>query len=422
MTVTLSLGVARRNITPLLPVPLAGFGHRTGQMAGEAHPLYLKAMVMQSSRTTGERALALMVAADIIWWGSERMERLYSMISRRWGIASSAVILNASHTHSGPQTSDRFGHAIGRMDPQYVEFLELKLAEAIEEAFGTLEPVTMERGIGHCGIGINRRRQEDGEIRMAPNEEGVVDPDLNVIRFVAGNNRQKAIMVHFACHPTTTDQNLISSEFPGVAMALVEEQLGTDAMAFYMQGCCGDVRPRLIRDGQFYRGGDAEVVRFGAELADQVMNVMRKPMRRMNPVMIGSRSVTAELPLEAEPDTVSRREPVPFHIRLVAIADELSLLAMDGEVVTEYGSYVKEHSAGKVLPLGYSNGMLGYIPTAKQLGEGGYEADESHVFFQLPARFAPSLEDTILQKIRELLLIKDGRNQDEHESHDPILQ
>ncbi|RJE90909.1 hypothetical protein D3P07_02160 [Paenibacillus sp. 1011MAR3C5] len=454
MTVTLRLGVARRDITPLYPLPLAGFGHRIGEMEGEAHPLYLKAVVMQTSNISGARALALIVSADIIWWGSERMERIYAMIRQRWGISSSAVILNATHTHSGPQTSDRFGHVIGRVDQRYVEFLEMKLAEAIEEAFGNLEPVTMERGIGHCGIGINRRRLEDGQILMAPNEEGIVDPELNVIRFVAENNRQKAIMVHFACHPTTTDQNVVSSEFPGVAMALVEQHLGADTMAFYLQGCCGDVRPRLVKDGEFYRGGNEEVIRFGTELADQVMSVLHRPMRCIRPGMIGSRTATVELPLEAEsdtgsgsaagelpleaepdtgsgsaaaelplearPDTGSRRWSVPFHIRLVSIADELSLLAMDGEVVTEYGSFVKEQFAGKVLPVGYSNGMLGYIPTAEQLAEGGYEADESYVYFHLPARFAPSVEEIIKQEIREMLSIQDGGNQDEHEANEPI--
>lgn len=422
MTITFRLGVARRDITPLHPLPLAGFGHRTGEMEGVAHPLYLKAMVLQSSTASDERALALIVSADIIWWGSDRIKRIYTMISQRWGIPSSAVILNATHTHSGPQTSDRFGHAIGRMDQRYVEFLESMLAEAIEEAFGNLEPVAIEQGSGQCGIGINRRRWEHGQIIMAPNEEGTVDPELNVIRFVAENNRQKAIMVHFACHPTTTDQNLISSEFPGVAMALVEKNLGTDTTAFFIQGCCGDVRPRLVRDGQFYRGGNEEVVRFGTELAAQVMGVLQHPMRRIQPGMIGSRSVTAELPLDVPPDSSIRPESVPFHIHLVTIADELSLLAMNGEVVTEYGSYVKQLFAGKVLPVGYSNGMLGYIPTAKQIAEGGYEADGSHVYFHLPARFSSSLEEIIKREIREILSIKDRRDQDEHETHDPIFE
>jgi hypothetical protein len=47
--------------------------------------------------------------------------------------------------------------------------------------------------------------------------------------------------------------------------------------------------------------------------------------------------------------------------------------------------YIKQLSQGGTLPLGYSNGMVGYVPTAAQIAEGGYEGDSSSVSFGLPA-------------------------------------
>ena len=68
---------------------------------------------------------------------------------------------------------------------------------------------------------------------------------------------------------------------------------------------------------------------------------------------------------------------------------------MDGEVVVEYGLWIKERYRGQVLPLGYSNGMVGYVPVAHQIHEGGYEARDSAPYFGLPAPFTPELEEVI---------------------------
>jgi glucosamine-6-phosphate deaminase len=88
---------------------------------------------------------------------------------------------------------------------------------------------------------------------------------------------------------------------------------------------------------------------------------------------------------------------------LLNLAGDLSFLAMNGEAVVEYGLFVKRRFAGKVLPLPYSNGMIGYVPTARQIGEGGYEARESIFYFGLPAPFASSLEHKIHNRLTELV-------------------
>ncbi|CAH0120177.1 MULTISPECIES: neutral/alkaline non-lysosomal ceramidase N-terminal domain-containing protein [unclassified Paenibacillus] len=402
MSFTLKLGTAVRNITPPYPVPLAGFGHRQGVSEGVSHPLCVKAMVLQSQPVSGPAPLALIVSADIIWWGPERMERLYEAFQERWGIKRSAVILNATHTHSGPQTSDRFASEIGEADRAYVDGLEAALLDGIEEALRNLEPVAIERGSGECRIGVNRRKLENGHIVMAPNEDGPADSEVSVIRFRTEDGLEKAIIVHLACHPTTTDLNMISSEFPGVAMELLEAKLGSGCTAFFMQGCCGDVRPRLVREGRFYRGDGADVVRFGSELAEAAFRVLERPMRALRPRPVSGRSAALDLPLEAGTESGTEPHTVPFQMNLVRIAEGLSLLAMNGEVVTEYGFYAKRLCTD-VLPVAYSNGMIGYVPTAAQIAEGGYEADESHRYFRLPSRFSPSVEETVKNGIRALI-------------------
>ena len=422
----LKLGVAKMNITPPKPVPLAGFEHRRGASEGVSHPLYARVLLFEEDERSSKRR-ALLVSADLIWWSEDQVERLRHCLEARWGIEWGSVILHATHTHSGPQTSGRYSLRLGRPDPVYLKTLESRVLAAVEEASGCLETVTVERGRGECRIGINRRRRVDGRIEMAPNEAGPTDPEVTVIRFKTPSGATKGVLVHHACHPTTTDDALISSEFPGVAMELVEGEQGGGVVAAYLQGCCGDVRPTLVRDGRFYRGGDAEVRTLGERLGAEALSVMERPMRRLFPSLLSGRQTTIPLPLQslpgkAELEASSRRSGVvgewsallrretwrlrpwvPLDLTLLNLAGDLSILAMNGEAVVEYGLFVKRRFAGRVLPLPYSNGMIGYVPTARQVGEGGYEARESIFYFGLPAPLDSSLEHKIHDALTELV-------------------
>ena len=48
---------------------------------------------------------------------------------------------------------------------------------------------------------------------------------------------------------------------------------------------------------------------------------------------------------------------------------------------------------------GYSNGMLGYLPTTKDLLEGGYEVDKSRKNFGIDSRISVENEKIIKKKI-----------------------
>lgn len=415
---TLKLGAARVEITPEWPLPLAGFGHRRGVSSGVSCPLYVRALFFEQGEGRGKRR-ALLVSGDLIWWDENQAEMMRSCLAEKWKMEHISIILHATHNHSGPQTSGRFSPRLGEPDPAYLDMLEGRVHVAVEQASSYLEPVDIELGRGECHMGINRRRWVGGEIEMAPNAAGPADPEVTVIRFKTPSDATKAVLVHFACHPTVTDDSVISSEFPGVAMEMVEGALAGETIAAYLQGCCGDVRPALVRDGQFYRGGETEVRRLGERLGTEVLAIMERPMRMLQPSSLIARQATLPLLLQEPPHeselqassrqpgvvgewaAILRREPgrlrsrIPLRMTHLGLAEGLSFLAMNGEAVAEYGITMKRLFAGRVLPLAYSNGMIGYIPTARQLEEGGYEARGSIYYFGLPASFAPSLERKI---------------------------
>jgi hypothetical protein len=85
------------------------------------------------------------------------------------------------------------------------------------------------------------------------------------------------------------------------------------------------------------------------------------------------------------------------------LCEGLSLLTMNAEMVVEYGLFIKQRFAGSVLPVPYSNGMIGYVPTQRQVAEGGYEARESIAYFSLPAPFEATVETAIHEAIYRLI-------------------
>jgi hypothetical protein len=294
-------GWSKIDITPASPVPLAGFAHRKGCFEGISRALHLRVLFLLQRDADRMDNRSIIVSADLIWWDTRRAKRLRKIIAERWGLPESAVILHATHSHSGPQTSDRFAPTLGEPDPEYIRYVEDRLLIAVERAYSNLEPVTIERGIGHCGIGIHRRKSIDGKMVMAPNPEGAVDHEMNVICFrTRGGQRIKAILVHYTCHPTTTGDNYVSSEYPGVAMDVIEEKYGGDLAAVFLQGCCGDVRPALIKDETFFRGSDHEVCELGRTLAGEVWSVLESKMQVLEP-SIKSKAMEVLLSLNTLP-------------------------------------------------------------------------------------------------------------------------
>jgi hypothetical protein len=429
------LGTAKVDITPDKPIPLAGYSHRRGPFEAVHRRMQLRINSFQQEEN-GKRRRLLLVQGDIIWWGSERMDNIRRKLSERYGFEASEVILNASHTHGSPQTSAVFCSNLGLPDQDYLNRLDNALISGVESALANLEPVTVERGYGECRFGINRRKQMDGKIVMAPNPDGPIDPEVTVIRFRKLNGGTKAVFIHYTCHPTTTSDNAVTSDYPGIAAAHVEETVGGGAVVSFLQGFTGNVRPALHRDGRFYSGHDEDVVRLGHTLADEVLRVLASPMQPLRPCRLAGERLVVKLPYQRLPSEeeirgvaeqgghyaewaeLMRSGPRGLRTHEISemtrldIADGFSLLAMDGEVVVEYGLYVKERSRGRVLPLGYSNGMIGYVPTSKQIIEGGYESEQSCYSFAMPRPFDTQIEHILHDALADLI---DGIGRDSPE-------
>jgi hypothetical protein len=91
----------------------------------------------------------------------------------------------------------------------------------------------------------------------------------------------------------------------------------------------------------------------------------------------------------------------PYTIQILKIGD-LTLIALAGEVVTDYSLRLKRELGGDVWVAGYSNDLCSYIPSARMFKEGGYEVIDSMIYYDLPGPYKPELEEKIIGKVHEL--------------------
>jgi len=422
------LGTAKRDITPKRPIPLAGYGWRHGPFEGVDRPLHARFYWFRFEAEGEAPAEALFVFADLICWGDDQMPRLRQALLEAFGLPPERIVLQGTHTHGGPPTSAYLSPEIGRRDEAYVMWLEEETVKGAAEARRSAnEPVTISVGTGAFGLGIHRRKREDGRIVGKPNPEGPTDPEVTVVRFERSDGSPKGVWFHYTCHPTIGDAPRVDAEYPGAAAERLERELGPDALPAFVQGCCGDVRPNLSRDGAFYRGGDADIRAQGDALAAEVLRVLRGGMRPAGAAAPRFIRRAARLPFRHVPDEAALRtyadgddrilaawsrtllerperlQPaVPLELTYVRLAEGLALLAMNGEIVVEYGLRIKRAFPGITIPMGYANGMTGYVPTAKQVEEGGYEGGDAYVYFGLPSAFEIEIEERVAEVVDEL--------------------
>jgi hypothetical protein len=94
------------------------------------------------------------------------------------------------------------------------------------------------------------------------------------------------------------------------------------------------------------------------------------------------------------------KDHAPIYISVWYLGDETRLIAMEGEVSTEYALLLKRmFPGGKTMVLGYTNGVYYYVPTRKMITEGGYEVDYNNCFGSFRGAFVPEIEDIIVGQI-----------------------
>lgn len=214
--------------------------------------LYVKALVIENKKTK-----IAIITLDVVAIGTigDIPDEFLKNIRRRLKneLKINNVLINASHNHQ-----DGFLNG-GKI---IAEDIEGKTIMAVKKALMSMESVKVGAGKGFENrFAMNRRiKLINGDvftIRHAnpnmPDDDigsiGNIDPEIGILKIERLDGTPKALIYNYACHPYTgVPDKGVTSEFPGFASRIIEEQLGHSVMAFFLQGAAGDITEVLYKD------------------------------------------------------------------------------------------------------------------------------------------------------------------------------
>jgi hypothetical protein len=306
---------------------------------------------------------------------------------------------------------------------EYGEKLTNALVSVIGAALSDLSPSTISYGTGSTGFAVNRRVLSANGVRIGVNPSGAVDHSVPVLRIAKSDGSMKAVLFGYACHNTTMtgEHYAISGDYAGQAQLDIE-QAHPGATAMFLMLCGGDQNPNP-------RSQVEHVKQHGGALAQEVGRVLNSKLDTVKGSLRTALQLK-ELPLsphtretfeqmQNDKDVYKQRlakemlrayderrpiRTVTYPVQAIRLGDNLAIVALGGEVVVDYGLWTKrEFPKRRLIVAGYSNDVMCYIPTAKILQEGGYEAVQSMVYYGQPTPFLPEVEEIIHQTIRTVL-------------------
>ncbi len=419
------VGLASAKITPPQPVFMAGYAGRNKPYERVHDDLWAKAMVVEDN--AGSRGV--LITTDLIGFPAEIATPLRERIAEKTKTAAKSVIINSSHTHTGPTLSldptPREGRALADSErtAAYTKDLCDKIVAMAEEAAGKLKPAKLSFGTGVVHFVMNRRETTtDRGVILGVNPRGFADRSVPVLRIDSPEGKMIGIVCGAASHNTTlsTQDYEISGDYAGHAQRVLEEQ-NPAVTAMFVLGCAGDANP-------YPRGSYDIAFDHGRELAKEVTRVLGT---KLVPVRGPLKTASADVSLPLAPpksreeleklaagksgsmpwvaqqtlERLRRGEQLPMSfscpIAVWQFGDDLTLVALSGEVVSDYVRMIEDAlGATRLWIAAYSNDVYGYLPSARVLREGGYET--RGLIYGGIGLFAPDAQEVLVGKVKEL--------------------
>jgi len=396
-TPCLRAGAAEVDITPPIGTAMVGaLVPRPSQ--GQDDPLFAKALVVQSGATR-MAIVALDLATLPRRWGDACVQAA----AARTGIPPDHIVWCATHTHTGPIAEPEvYLDGIDPADLNWLEKLPGQFAEAVARADADRQPVTLSRSRAFClDVASSRRiRFKNGldlntwNLHAADTDTQSLgfashpDPEINALCFDSPAGKPLALLWSFACHTNANFGPNFSADYPAIVTDRLRRQFGSDLVALFLPGACGDVNPIV------------KWTELGNRLAEALLPALanRRPLAEPIPV----RAIKREIAIPTRPfraDEARRRQIsgwTPDGIRWFERSEALlkerresqlntllqawrigpvGFASLPGELFVEYGLRLKADSPSPwTWPVELGGDYIGYLVTPEAERAVGYES------------------------------------------------
>lgn len=419
-------GIGRIIITPEKPIYMSGYAGRDHPSEGVIHDLWAKALVIEDHKG----ARVAIVTTDLIGLPRGVADVVAARVQKEYGIERPHLVLNSSHTHTGPliqhnlETMFDLSPADSQVVADYASSLIDKLVAVVGAALKDLAPADLSFGNGRATFAINRRENTPNGVKIGENPKGPSDPDVPVLKVTAPDGKLRAVLFGYACHNTTLTGQFyrLSGDYAGFAQLTVEKaHPGATAMFVMLCGADQNPHPRstielaeqhgasLGAEVDLVLGEKLQRVRGPVRAAFQIVDLNFAPQTRETfQSRLGESNVYRVRHAKAMLKLADDRSPLlvryPYPVQAVQFGKDLTFVALGGEVVVDYVLRIKrEFGAKGIIVAGYSNDVMSYIPSLRVLKEGGYEANDSMIYYGLPGPYDEHVEDRIMTTIHQVL-------------------
>ncbi len=267
------VGLARCDITP----PVGAYHRMWGaakhdRSTGVHRPLTATALALQAIGAADGKSEIVYIDVDhCLFWAPE-MDAVLTALCQRTGLAREQFLVAFTHTHgAGLMDSTRSNLPGGDLIAPYLEKTAGQLADLVEKARANRQEATLTYTQGRCDLAQNRDLWDEKtkQIVCGYNPAGPADDTVQIVRITASSGKPIAVVVNYACHPTTLayDNTMVSPDYVGALRETVEATAG--APCVFLQGASGDLGPK-----EGFVGNPAIADRNGRQLAFAVLSAL----------------------------------------------------------------------------------------------------------------------------------------------------
>ena len=424
-------GAALSNITPTIGTSVNGYFQ--DRLISDIHDeLHARAIVLDDGHTH-----LAMVVSDLCILMGETATVAKQRAHEITGIPTENMMLSATHTHFAGTACAIFQ---SDPDPEYLTFIEERIADAIVRAYNNLTPARIGWGFGHEETLVFNRRWKmkagtklinpfgtQDQVKMNPGinnpdllePAGPIDPNLPIVSIQSLEGEHIALLANYSLHYVGgVPSGEASADYFAVFANRMEELLNArdqqnPFVGIMSNGTSGDIN-NIDFSGKYKQSGVpyAQMEYVANRLAIEALKVIQNieyqnwvslksaqknivlGVRRPNQEEIDRAKniiAKAESPIMKTAEEIYARETmfmkdypteVPVLLQTFIIGD-LAIAAIPCESFATIGLELKDESPYEsMFTISLANGYHGYLPTPEQHALGGYEtwrARSSHL-------------------------------------------
>ncbi|MBF0302876.1 MAG: hypothetical protein HQK73_07535, partial [Desulfamplus sp.] len=411
------------------PVYLQGMAGKERKAIGVGSPLKMQMLLIEDQN----KIKLLFVSADIFGFGSEMVELVRNTASA-WGIPPEGIILNASHTHYAPCTLSHTFRTIGVYFKEYSIEVAGIISNSIATLYNSLEESHIYSGKTDVSIGVKSILNNSGKIDFEPDSTANYDQHTPFLLLEQKKSHKTIIMVNHGCQPTGLGiEENVSADFPGYFR---EEliKIGKVDHVMYLQGASGDIKEASTLNGCKVFSQTSEETQINGKImakriesaldygqlipltesiisyTNQIMYLRLKKIPDINRINELKIDILSAPVVREWASRLSSTYPagdfpnaLALDMQVAVIGKIVTFICFPAGPVTDIGIKLKKLTEypETTFILGYTNGLICYLPDDKAISQGGYESDISPYYYMIPYPLAKEVDAEITATFKQ---------------------